>query len=130
MQDGWRAELPDYILDTDVGVVQQLKLDLAASADTCISRSACIDFLLRRQTMGGLSSEAARLELALTTLKARLEYTISMVARIQFYCFITPPFTFPQNLYLVIRPLRRRTPDNIRCCCSALPYTNPRHFWS
>ena len=69
VQDGWRAELPDYLLDSRSGRILQLKLDLAAVAATCVSRAACVDFLLRRRSMGGLSSESARAELVIATLK-------------------------------------------------------------
>ncbi len=69
-QDGWRAELPDYLMDAKAGRILQLKLDLAAVAATCVSRAACVDFLLRRRSsLGGLSSEAARSELVVVTLK-------------------------------------------------------------
>jgi len=70
VQDGWRAELPDYLLDAKAGRILQLKLDLKAAADTCVSRAAGIDFLLRRRSsLGGLSSESARSDLVVATLK-------------------------------------------------------------
>ena len=68
-QQGWRAELPDYLLDPRAGTVLRLQLDLNAAVNTCVSRAACVDFLLRRRSLSGLSSESARSELAVATLK-------------------------------------------------------------
>ena len=68
VQDGWQAQLPDIVLHTKAGAVSQLKLDLTAVVSTCVSRSACIDFLLRRP-QGALSGSSARAKLALSMLR-------------------------------------------------------------
>ena len=72
VQHGWRAELPDYVLDAEAGAVLQLRLDLKAATETCVSRAACMDFLLRRRSLGGLASESARSELAVSMIRVRL----------------------------------------------------------
>ena len=64
-------QLPDFILHRKAGAISQLKLDLNAAASTCVSRSACIDFVLRRQTHGVLSGSLACTQLALGMLKVR-----------------------------------------------------------
>ena len=70
-QEGWQAQLPDIILQTQPGVVSQLKLDLVAAVSSCVSRAACIDFLLRRRSHSMPLEPPARMDLALSMLKVR-----------------------------------------------------------